>query len=80
MRRYRAWHMKNGKGVKKIEFQAKSLRAAKSRATRELAVEHGVWFQGTVFVDGKAISGYIKRQQGIDGATGLNPTIDLIEV
>ena len=45
MRRYRAWHMKNGKGVKKIEFQAKSLRAAKSRARVNLPLSMAFGFK-----------------------------------
>lgn len=81
MQRYRAWRIENGKRVQKIEFEAKSLRAAKSKASKELVVEYGVWNEGTVFLtSGEPVQGYHKRQQGRDGAFGFNPQIDLIQI
>ena len=78
---YRAWRIENAKRVQEIEFEAKNLRAAKSRATQDLEVEYGVWQEGTVFLpSGEAVAGHIKREQGRDGAFGFNPQINLIEI
>lgn len=79
--KYRAWRVENGKRVQEIEFEAKSLRAAKSRATKDLIVGYGVWHEGTVFLpSGEPVAGYHKQQHGRDGALGLHPTIDMIEI
>ena len=81
MQRYRAWRVEDNERVQEIEFQAKSLRAAKSRATRDLVVEYGVWHEGTVFLpNGEMTQGHHKRQQGRAGAIGFYPTIDMIEI
>ena len=82
MARYRAWRITTQGGrVQEIEFEAKSLRAAKSRATKDLVVEYGVWCEGTVFLPtGEPVAGYHKREQGRSGAVGYNPQIDLIEI
>lgn len=81
MPRFRAWRIENNQRVKEIEFEAKSLRAAKSRATRDLVVEYGVWQEGTIFLpNGDPVTGYKKRQQGRDGALGFQPTISMIEI
>ena len=81
MARYRAWRMEDGKRVKEIEFEAKTLRAAKMRATKDLVVEYGVWTQGSVFLPNRErVDGYSKGLQGKDGALGFYPKIDLIEI
>ena len=81
MPRYRAWCRENRERVKEIEFEAKSLRAAKSRATKDLIVEYGVWSEGTVFLSsGETVIGYKKRQRGRAGALGFHPTIEMIEI
>lgn len=81
MQRYRAWRIENCEKVKMIEFEVKSLRAAKIRATQDLIVEYGVWTQGTVFLPNRErVTGWSKAPQGRDGALGLSPKIDLIEI
>ena len=81
MPRYRAWRIQDNKRVQEIEFEAKTLRAAKTRATQDLVVEYGVWHEGTVFLpDGEPVMGYHKCQQGRAGALGFNPTIEMIEI
>ena len=81
MQRYRAWRIESGERVQEIEFEAKNLRAAKSKATQDLEVEYGVWHESTVFLpSGEAVQGFKKRQQGRDGALGFTPKIDLIQI
>lgn len=81
MKCYRAWRLEDGKIVKEVEFDAPSIRSAKAKATKQLGVEHGTWNEGTIFLpDRSAVSGYTKSLQGRDGATGLYPTIQMVEL
>ena len=78
---YRAWRVEDGERVKEIEFEAKNLRAAKMRATKDLVVEYGVWIEGTVFLpSGERVEEHRKQQLGRDGVFGFSPKIDLIEI
>ena len=78
---YRAWRIENAKRVQEIEFEAKTLRAAKLKATQDLVVEYGLWTKSIVFLpSGKAAVVHKKWHQGSDGTIELSPKIQMIEV
>ena len=79
MTQYRAWRREKGERVQEIEFEAKSLRAAKSKATKDLVVDGG-WAESTIFLNGEGVAGWKKRLPGPVGVLRTSLKIEMIEI